>query len=348
MGLLTLAATWHRDLPILVGVLVAAVLAASVMAAVEHAEIVAAKVGEPFGSLLLAVAVTVIEVGLIVMLMTSDGSGTSSLARDTVFSAVMITCNGILGLAILAGTGKGRTGMINEEGSEAALSTVAVLAVLTLVVPRFTTSAEGPYLTNSQLVFEAVASIVVYGVFVTTQSVRHRDFFLPLDRAGAVIEPADHAEPPRTDVALTSLGLLLCALVAVVGLAKVESPAIESAVKGVGLPESFVGVVIALLVLAPETLAARNAARRGHLQVGINLALGSAMASIGLTIPTLAALSPFLHTRLELGLGNLQLVLLATTLVIGTLTVSGQRVTRLHGELHLVVLAAFVFLSMVP
>ncbi len=348
VGLLTLVATWHRDLPVFVSVVVAVVLAAAVLSAVEHAEVVAARVGEPFGSLILAVAVTVIEVGLIIMLMTSSsGESTHSLARDTVFSAVMITCNAILGLAILAGTGRSETGRINEEGSAAALATVVVLASLTLVVPRFTTSANGAYLTGSQLAFEAVASIIVYVVFVMTQSMRHRDFFLPLDRKGRVID-ASHADPPPTRVALVSLGLLLCALVAVVGLAKVESPAIEASVEAAGLPQSFVGVVIAILVLAPETIAAYNAGKRGHLQVGINLALGSAMASIGLTIPTLAALSPFLDVKLALGLGNLQIVLLVTTVAVGILTVSGPRVTRLHGALHLVVAAAFIFMSIVP
>jgi len=352
VGLVTLALTWsNKHLPVALSVVVAIILAASVLSAVEHAEVVAARVGEPFGSLILAVAVTVIEVGLIVMLMTSgSGEETQSLARDTVFSAVMITCNGILGLAILSGTGrrKGETGRINEEGSAAALATVVVLAALTLVVPRFTTSARGSFLTGPQLAFEAAASIVVYVTFVMTQSIQHRDFFLPLNRRGQVITASAHADPPPTKVALFSVGLLMCALVAVVGLAKVESPAIEAGVAAASLPQAFVGVVIALLVLAPETIAAYNAGRRGHLQVGINLAFGSAIASIGLTVPTLAALSPLLDVDLELGLGNLQIVLLMTTMAVGMLTVSGQRVTRLHGALHLVVLAAFLFMSIIP
>lgn len=351
VGLITLALTWHKHLPIAISVLVAIVLALSVLSAVEHAEVVAARVGEPFGSLILAIAVTVIEVGLIIMLMTSSpGEETQSLARDTVFSAVMITCNAILGLAILAGTGGGRgeSGRINEEGSAAALGTVVVLSALTLVVPRFTTSANGAFLTRSQLAFEATAAIVVYVVFVMTQSIQHRDFFLPVNTKGRIIDASAHADPPPTKVALVSLGLLMCALIAVVGLAKVESPAIEAGVAAANLPASFVGVVIAVMVLAPETIAAFNASRRGHLQVGINLAFGSAIASIGLTIPTLAALSPLLHTKLELGLGNLQIVLLVTTLALGTLTVSGQRVTRLHGALHMVVAAAFIFMSIVP
>ncbi|MDN6021514.1 MAG: ionic transporter y4hA, partial [Acidipropionibacterium jensenii] len=272
MGLVTLALTWHRDLPVVISVVVAIILAASVLSAVEHAEVVAARVGEPFGSLILAVAVTVIEVGLIIMLMTSSsGSETQSLARDTVFSAVMITCNGILGLSILAGTGrrKGESGRINEEGSAAALATVVVLAALTLVVPRFTTSANGAFLTGSQLAFEAVASIVVYVTFVMTQSVQHRDFFLPLNRKGNIITASAHADPPPTKVAMMSVGLLVCALIAVVGLAKVESPAIEAGVAAANLPQTFVGVIIALLVLAPETIAAYNAGKRGPLQVGI-------------------------------------------------------------------------------
>lgn len=348
LGLVTLILSWHAELPVALSVLVAIILAVSVIAAVEHAEVVAARVGEPFGSLILAVAVTVIEVGLIVMLMTSGSGETASLARDTVFSAVMITCNGIFGLAIIAGTGRSETGRINKEGSAAALACVVVLASLALVVPRFTTSAEGPRLTGPQLAFEAVIALMVYLTYVTTQSVRHRDFFLPVDENGDTMEAAHHAEPPSTPVAMVSLGLLLCALVAVVGLAKVESPAIEASVEALGVSQTFVGVVIALLVLAPETIAAFRAGKRGHLQVGVNLGLGSAMASIGLTIPTLAVLSPMLDVSLELGLGDLQIVLLVTTMLVGALTVSSPRVTRLHGALHLMLLATFLFMSIVP
>ncbi len=353
LAVVVLALTWGRKLDGTVGgvvvAVVAVVLAAAVLAAVHHAEVVAHRVGEPFGSLILAVAVTVIEVALIVTLTVSGGEGTQSLARDTVFAAVMITTNGILGLSLLvAARGRGMA-VFNPEGTGGALATVLILATLTLVLPRFTTSKPGPEFTGPQLAFAAVASLTLYLVFVVTQTVRHRDFFLPVSASGDVLEDDDtHADPPSTRTALTSLCLLLAALLGVVGLAKVESPAIESGVATVGFPPSFVGVVIAMLVLLPETLAATRAARRGRVQISLNLALGSAMASIGLTIPVIAVASIWLEGPLVLGLDPTQIVLLAVTVVAGMLTVVPGRATRLQAELHLVLLAAFLFLAVSP
>ena len=344
-----LVLTWGRSLPTAVVVLVALVLAGAVLAAVHHAEVVAARVGEPLGSLVLAVAVTVIEVGLIVTLMVSGKGDTSTLARDTVFAAVMITCNGILGLCLLVGAVRQGLATFNAEGTGAALATVATLAVLCLVLPTFTTSKPGPEYTGAQLAFAAVASLALYVLFVVTQTVRHRDFFLPVGAEGEVIVDAgEHARPPTSRASLISLGLLLVALVAVVGLAKVESPAIEDGVDAAGLPSSFVGVVIALLVLLPETLAAVNAARRDRIQVGLNLALGSAIASIGLTVPAIAVAQIWIGGRLVLGLDPTQITLLAITVVAGVLTVVPGRATRLQAGVHLVLLAAFVVLAASP
>jgi Ca2+:H+ antiporter len=309
--------------------------------------VVAHRVGGPFGSLVLAVAVTIIEVALIVTLMASGGKDSASLARDTVFAAVMITCNGIVGLSLFAGAQRYALISFNAEGTGAALATVTTLAVLTMVVPTFTTSAAGPEFSPGQLAFAAVASLALYAMFVSTQTIRHRDFFLPVSDEGRVLEDS-HADPPTTRATLFSLGLLLLSLVAVVGLAKVESPAIESGVAAAGFPPSFVGVVIALLVLLPETLAAVRAARRKRIQISLNLALGSAMASIGLTIPAIAIASIWLEGPLLLGLGPTQMVLLALTVVVSVLTVVPGRATRLQGGVHLVLLAAFVFLAINP
>jgi Ca2+:H+ antiporter len=325
-------------------VLTGAVLMGAVLAAVHHAEVVAHRVGEPFGSLVLAIAVTVIEVALIVTLMVSGGPETASLARDTVFAAVMITTTGIVGLSLLVGARRYHVVLFNAEGSGAALATVTTLAVLSLVLPTFTTSEPGPEFTPPQLAFAALASLALYAMFVLTQTVRHRDFFLPVTQG----EEETHAEPPSSGKALASLGLLIVALVAVVGLAKVESPAIEDAVAAFGFPPSFVGVVIALLVLAPETLAAVRAATRGRIQTSLNLAYGSAMASIGLTIPVIALATVWLEGPLLLGLGPTQLVLLALTVVVSVLTVVPGRATRLQGGVHLVLFAAFLFLAVNP
>jgi Ca2+:H+ antiporter len=349
LAVVALVLAWGREPGAVLVVVLALALGAAVLAAVHHAEVVAHRVGEPFGSLVLAVAVTVIEVALIVTLMVSGGPGTDTLARDTVFAAVMISANGIVGAAVLAGTLAHGLVSFNAEGTGAALATVTALATLSLVLPTFTVTAPGPVFSPGQLAFAAVASVALYAMFVLTQTVRHRDFFLPVGSDGAIIEPdGEHAAPPSGRTALTSLGLLMLALVAVVGLAKVESPAIEDAVAAVGFPQSVVGVVIALLVLLPETLAAVRAARRDRIQTSLNLALGSAIASIGLTIPAIAVASIWLDGPLTLGLGPIQLVLLGLTVLVSVLTVVPGRATRLQGGVHLVLLAAFLFLSVNP
>jgi Ca2+:H+ antiporter len=276
-----------------------------------------------------------------------DPEQTGTLARDTVFAAVMITCNGILGLSILVAALRRRIAVFNAEGTGGALATVATICVMSLVLPSFTTSVPGPQFSTGQLAFAAVASLGLYLLFVAVQTRRHRDYFLPVTSAGVVAED-EHAEPPSNRAALGSLGLLLLALVAVVGDAKIVSPAVESAVSAVGFPQAFVGVVIALMVLLPETVAAVRAALRDRVQVSLNLALGSAMASIGLTIPTIAIASIWLEGPLLLGLGPIQLVLLALTVVAGVLTVVPGRATVLQGGVHLAVLGAFLFLAASP
>ncbi|MBF6181587.1 calcium:cation antiporter [Nocardia otitidiscaviarum] len=345
---LVLAVSWGRDLNGAAVILVSAALIGAVLSAVHHAEVVAHKVGEPLGALVLAVAVTVIEVGLIVTLMISSGDKAASLARDTVFAAVMITCNGIVGLSLLVGALRRRVAVFNAEGTGAALATVATLATLCLVLPTFTTSEPGPVFSGGQLAFAAVAALVLYGVFVMVQTVRHPDDFLPVEGGPATVVHDEHEQPPTGGRALASLGLLLLALVGVVGLAKTVSPNIESAIASAGLPQSAVGVVIALLVLLPEALAAVRSARRGRVQISMNLALGSAMASIGLTIPAIALASIWIEGPLMLGLGATQMVLLALTVVVGALTVVPGRATLLQGCVHLVVFSGFLFLAVSP
>jgi Ca2+:H+ antiporter len=346
LAVLVTAVTWGSKPGTVVLVIVAALLGSAVLAAVHHAEIVAHRVGEPFGSLVLAVAVTVIEVALIVTLMVAGGDEASTLARDTVFAAVMITCNGIIGLSLLVATLRHRTASFNAEGTASALATVATLATLSLVVPSFTTSRSTPEFSPLQLTFAAIASLVLYALFVLMQTVRHRDYFLPAQTARH--DPEHHAEPPTRRAAVTSLWLLLVSLVAVVGLAKLESPAIEDVVADAGAPQSAVGVVIALVVLLPETLAAYRNARSDRMQSSFNLGFGSAMASIGLTIPVIALASIWIDTPLVLGLGPLQTVLLALSVVVAALTVLPGRATLQEAGVHLVLFASFVFLAFVP
>lgn len=351
LATLELAITWGSHPEGLLVAVIAATLIGAVLASVHHAEVVAHQVGEPFGSLLLAASVTVIEVGLIVTLMAGGGHGNESLARDTVFSAAMICVNGIAGAALLVGALKRHLAVFNPEGSGSALATVATIAVICLVLPTFTTSHPGPEFSGAQLTFAAVASLALYALFVFTQTVRHRDFFLAVamdHTASDGVGDDEHAEPPGVRSAVISGVLLVVALVAVVGLAKVESHPIEDAVDALGLPATFVGVVIALLVLLPESIAAVRQALADRVQISLNLAYGSAMASIGLTIPAIAVASIWLDGPLVLGLEPTQIVLLAISLLVATLTVVPGRAKTLHGGLHLVLLASYLFLAANP
>lgn len=322
----------------------AGAMVATVFSAVYHAEVVALRVGEPLGTLILAVVVTVIEVALIVSVMLGSGAEPSALARDTVFAAVMLVCNGVVGLCLLVGGIRHHEQGFQVEGASAALAVLAALTTLTLIVPNYTTSAAGPAFSASQLAFAGVMSLILYGVFVFVQTVRHRDYFIWERNEGQ----DDHAERPTGRFTLLSTALLIAALTAVVLIAKLESPILDAGVAWVGAPKPVVGIVIAALVLLPEGLAALRAARANRLQTSLNLALGSAIASIGLTIPTVAAVSIFIGQPLALGLGTKEEVLLALTLLVGVITLGNGRTTVLQGAVHLVILAAFLFLAVVP
>lgn len=330
----------------LIGTLAAIIiLIGSVIAAVHHAEVVAHTMGEPFGTLVLAVAVTVIEVSLIVSLMLSAGTDSSALARDTVFAAIMIILNGIVGLCLLAGGLRHHEQRFTLRGVSAALCVLAAMAVLSLVLPNYVSSAAGAAYAPSQLIFVAVVSLVLYGTFVMVQTVRHRDYFLPDSESPA---HDTHAAPPDAATAWIAFGILLVALIAVVLLAKTLAPTVEAGVLAAGLPLTVVGITIAALVLAPESLAAFRAARRDRIQTSLNLALGSALATIGLTIPTVSVVSIMLDIPLTLGLDPKGLTLLFLSLFVATITLGTGRTTVLHGVVHLVILAAYLFVTVVP
>jgi Ca2+:H+ antiporter len=316
-----------------------------VFAAVHHAEVVAHKVGEPFGTLVLALAITVIEVALIVSLMLSGGPSTAALARDTVFAAVMLILNGIVGICLLAGGSRHREQTFGLYGVSASLATLAAIAVLTMVLPNYTTSVPGPVYSDSQLVFVAIVSLVLYGTFVLVQTVRHRDYFLPLS---ADQDAEAHAEPPGNWLAAISAALLVLSLVAVVVLSKTLAPTVEWLVDQAGAPKALVGIVIAAVVLLPEGLAAYRAAKANRLQTSLNLALGSALASIGLTIPAVAMVSIAKGWTLVLGLDVKSTVLLLLSLFITTLSLGTGRTTVLQGVVHLVLLATYLFTTIVP
>ncbi len=329
----------------LLAALCAAALIGAVIAAVHHAEVVAHRVGEPFGTLVLAVAVTVIEASLILSMMLGGGARAAALPRDTIYAAIMIICNGVVGLCVLVGGLAHREQSFRVEGSNAGLAALIALSTFALVLPVFTTTTPSGTYSNAQLVFAAVTSAALWAVYVFIQTVRHRDYFLPAADASS---PDVHAAPPTNRDAWASFGLLLLSLVSVVGLAKVLSPLIEQAVVALGAPKAVLGIVIATLVLLPETWAAVRAARANRLQTSMNLAFGSALASIGLTIPVVALTAIALGLPLILGLDPKDLVMLATTLLLSAVTLGTGRTHMMQGAVHLVIFAAFVFLAFVP
>ena len=327
-------------------VLCGAALLGTVIAAVHHAEVIAHRVGEPFGTLVLALAVTVIEASLILSMMIAGGEEMATLPRDTIYAATMIICNGVVGICLLVGGLTHREQTFRVEGSGAGMAALIAMSMLTLAMPAFTTTttARGTYST-SQLLFVAVTSAALWAAFVFTQTVSHRDYFIPVSKTG---RPEEHAEPPTTREAWISFGLLVLALVSVVGLAKVLSPSIEAAVDAAGAPRAVVGIVIAMLVLLPESWAAARAARADRLQSSMNLAIGSALACIGLTIPVVALAALAYDLPLVLGLGAKDLVLLAVTFLVSAFTLGTGRTHMMQGAIHLVIFAAFVFLAFVP
>ncbi len=327
-----------------VALVAALLLLGAVFAAVHHAEIVALKVGEPFGSILLALAVTVIETSLIVTAMLSGGSVENSLARDTVFSAVAIVLNGVVGLCLLVGGVRFHEQVFRVRATASALSVLATLAVLTLVLPNFTLAKLGPQYSPTQLVFVGALSLILYCVFVFVQSVRHRDYFLPEIASDDGEAPA----PPSAGATAASGFLLVVSLVAVVLLAETLSEALERAIHAAGLPPSFLGVVIAALVLLPESVAGIKAAYANRVQTSLNLAIGSALASIGLTIPAVAGVSLYLGRELTLGLDAEGMAILLLTLFVSSMTLATGRATILQGAVHLVIFGVFLLLAAVP
>ncbi|WP_026628969.1 calcium:proton antiporter [Dyadobacter alkalitolerans] len=320
-------------------------LIGAVLAAVHHAEVIAHRVGEPAGTLVLAIAITIIEVALIVSLMLAGGAETAALARDTVFAAIMIILTGIIGLCLLVGGYRYQEQQFGKFGVSAALVTLTAISVLTLILPNYTTSVTGPVYNDSQLIFVAIISLVLYGTFVMVQTVRHRAYFLTEIVDAKKETPAD---PPSNQVTLISTVLLLVCLVAVVLLAKMLAPTIESFVVEMGAPKSLVGVIVAAVILSPEGLAALRAAKKNRLQISLNLALGSALASIGLTIPVVAVVSIFTGLTITLGIDTKSTLLLILSLFTVALSFGTGRTTVMQGVVLLVIFAVYLFTTIVP
>jgi Ca2+:H+ antiporter len=326
-------------------ILLAAGLIGSVLAAVHHAEVIAHRVGEPFGALVLAVAVTSIEVALIISLMLTPGHETATLARDTVFAAEMIIITGIVGGCLLLGGIKFKEQTFGLDGVSAALTVLTAISVLALILPNYTSSIPGPFYNDKQLTFVAIVSLVLYGTFLLVQTISHRSYFLQTtDRQS---EEA-HTPPPTGITTWVSIVFLLISLVAVVVLAEFLAPGIETGVARMGAPKSLVGIIIAMVVLLPEGLSALNASNQNQLQSSLNLALGSALASIGLTIPTVAFVSLYKGLPLTLGIDTKSTVLFLLSLFIILLSLRTGRTTLLQGAVLLVIFAVYIFTTIVP
>lgn len=322
------------------------ILCGTIFAGVHHAEIVADRVGEPFGSILLAIAVTIIEVGLIAMLMLADEDGGAAIARDTVYSAVMLVLTGLLGLVLLLGGRKHYEQTHQVSGTSSYLAVLGTLSALALIIPNYTTTTAGPTYSTIQLTAVGLVSIVLYGAFLFVQTMRHRDYFLcAVDDSDAA---SIKAAPPSTTVTGVSLFFLIISLVGVVLQAKMLSPALHSTIDSAGLPDEFTGVVIATLVLAPESIAAIRASLANRPQTSINLALGSALASVALTIPLITLVAASTDVQLVLGLEPQRSALLVLAMFVSVITLLPGRTSIMQGFVHLGIFVMFIVLSAVP
>ncbi len=316
----------------------------SVLAAVHHAEVVAHKVGEPYGTIILAICITILEVGLIISFMLSGGDGAITYARDTIFAAVMLILNGILGICILIGSVKYSEQFLSRSSATTYLVSLLAILTLTLILPNYTSSARGPFYTESQLVFVSIACLVIYCTFLLVQTVRHRNYFIVAEEDHTTHE----ADPPSLPQTFLSLGLLIVCLAVVIFMAKGLSPVIENFVESMGAPRALVGVIIASMVLLPEGLAAIRAARNNQIQSSINLALGSALASVGLTIPAVSAVCIIYDIPFVLGIDIKSVILLGLSVMVVMLSLSRGKTNVLYGTVLLVNLAAYIFVTIVP
>ncbi len=313
------------------------VMAAAAFAVVRHSDCLAEIFGEPYGTLILTLAITVIEVMMIAAVMLA-GPQESTLARDTMFAVVMIVFNGMAGLSLLVGGLRYHEQTYNLQGASSFLAVIVPLAVLGLVLPNFT-SSPGPTLSTLHQGFLMLVSLALYGVFLAIQTLRHRHYFV----AG---EEAEGRAAPLTDLrpAAWHGALLLLYIVPIVLLSKSIAVPIDFGVQVLGAPAALVGFLVAALILAPESLGAVRAALANQMQRSINLLLGSVLASISLTIPAVLAIGMLTGRTVVLGLDAVDVVLLLLTLGISTLTYASGRTNILLGAVHLLLFCAYLVL----
>jgi Ca2+:H+ antiporter len=311
----------------------------SVFGVVRHADHIAIRLGEPYGTLLLTLAVTTIEV-ISISAMMLHGANNPTLVRDTLFAVVMIILNGMVGLSLLVGGWRHREQQYNLQGANAYLGVIIPLAVFSLMLPNFTVSTAGPTLSKVQEAFLALVSVGLYGSFLAIQTSRHRPYF-----THEKLLEDKHEPPPTTPRSLIAHAVLLAAYMApVVFLAEQLAKPMDYLVEVAHAPAALGGVIIAMLVATPEAISAVQAARANHLQRSVNIFLGSVLATIGLTVPVMLVISHVSGRPIFLGLQNADLLLLPLTLAVSIVTFASGRTNILQGVVHLVLFAAYVLL----
>ena len=350
----TVGKPWLADLDNLAWLIVMFVWLFGVMiwcafGVVRHADALAELLGEPYGTLILTISVISIEVTIMATIMLS-GNGNPTLPRDTMFAILMIVLNGMVGLALVLGALRHLQQEYNLQGATAYLAVISPLAVIALVVPEFTQSTVDPTFTIPQAITFGLLTALLYGAFVLIQTTRHRAFFREQTRSSIPLEyPLRWERAPGETRSVAFHGaLLLASLLPVILLSKPLATLLDFGIENLGMPAALGGILIAILVLSPEGVAAIKAAAANHLQRAVNLSLGSALSTIGLTVPVVLAISVITGAPLELGLGQTEIVLLALTLFVCKMTFSGAPTNILLGFVHLVLFLAYLALVFQP
>ena len=317
----------------------------SAISAVRHADALAIKWGEPYGTLVLTLSAITIEV-VVVSTAMLHGENNPTLGRDAVFAVIMIALNGFVGLCLLLGGLRYREQHYNLQGVNSYLNVIMTLAVLGLVLPNFTTTTSGPTFSTEQQIFLIVTALLLYVIFLLIQTIRHRRYFMDSKETVAAGNSAHHSPQVRSTAFHTAL--LLLYLITVILLAEKFAIPLDNSIEKFGLPQEFGGVMIAALVLAPEGIGAVEAALKNQLQHSVNILLGSVLATIGLTIPAVVTISLITKRSVTLGVqgGNLPLLLL--TLAVCVVTFTSRKTNVLQGCVHLLLFAVFVLLIFAP
>ena len=335
----------HPVALIVVFVWLFAVILWSAVSVARHADCLAIKWGEPYGTLVLTLSAIAIEVVMVSTAML-HGENNPTLGRDAIFSVMMIALNGFVGLSLLIGGLRHREQYYNLQGVNSYLNVIMTLAVLGLVLPNFTTTTGGPTFLTEQQIFLIVVALFLYGIFLVIQTMRHRGYFMESEQAGLVASSAHHSL--RVQSTAFHASMLLLYLVVVILLAEKFAIPLDNSMEKFGLPQEFGGAMIAALVLTPEGIGAVQATLRNHLQRSINILLGSVLATIGLTIPAVLTISLLTKRPVTLGVqgGNLPLLLL--TLAVSVVTFTSRKTNILQGCVHLLLFAVFVLLIFAP